>query len=120
MPLYQLPVSIVLFTAAFASFIIHLLTHPHEGKIKLPTFLQDADEHQPLKDPFDVTRPEDVVDGEPIDEDAFWSRVCGSFSPAKQQAYSGIDASQKTCPHSLILYRYSYTGCFSGECCCRG
>lgn len=78
MPLYQLPVAIVLFTAAFISFIVHLLSRPHEGKIKLPTFLQDSVDEQPLKDPFDVTKPEDVLDGEPIDEDAFWSRVRGT------------------------------------------
>ena len=75
MPLYQLPVSIVLFTAAFVSFVIHIFSNPHEGKIKLPTFLQDTDD-APLKDPFDVTKAEDVIDGEPIDEEAFWSRVC--------------------------------------------
>lgn len=76
MPPYQLPVAIGLFLSATTSFIVYLLSHPHEGKIKLPTFLQDADDEEPLKDPFDVTKAEDVVDGEPIEEEAFWSRVC--------------------------------------------
>ena len=30
-------------------------------------------------DPFDVTTPEDVIDGQPIDEEAFWSKVCHRY-----------------------------------------
>ena len=28
-----------------------------------------------LRDPFDVTEPEDLVDGQPVDEERFWNRV---------------------------------------------
>ena len=44
---------------------------PTEGKVQLPQFVRD----EAFQDPFDVTKPEDIVDGEPVGEDAFWARV---------------------------------------------
>lgn len=82
MPLYQLHVAIALIISAGCSFLIHLTTGPTEGKIKLPTFIQDGEE-QLENDPFDVAKPEDIIDGEPLNENAFWAKVCvSSFLPS--------------------------------------
>lgn len=53
-----------------------------EGKIKL---VEDAD----ASDPFNVTHPEDVVDGEPLDERAFWVKV--RSSPSSRCQLSPMD-----------------------------
>ncbi|KZT35927.1 hypothetical protein SISSUDRAFT_1064088 [Sistotremastrum suecicum HHB10207 ss-3] len=34
-----------------------------------------GDEFEESKDPFDVTKPEDAIDGQPLDEDRFWHRM---------------------------------------------
>ncbi|KAF9234929.1 hypothetical protein BU15DRAFT_78554 [Melanogaster broomeanus] len=70
---YQLPLAAVLAATAVGSIVVLYLTRPRKGKIQLPTH---GDEDEPLlRDPFDVTRPEDIVDGYPINEDAFWDKV---------------------------------------------
>jgi len=74
MPEFQLPVAATLAASALCSLGAFALSGSSEGKIRLPTSAQDAD-GEPLKDPFDVTKPEDWVDGEPLDEEAFWSRM---------------------------------------------
>ncbi|KAG2008561.1 ATP-binding cassette transporter [Coprinopsis cinerea AmutBmut pab1-1] len=43
-----------------------------EGKIRLPVHDEDG---QLRHDPFDVTTPEDVIDGYPIEEELFWRRM---------------------------------------------
>ena len=70
MPDYHLPVSIALAVAAATSATVNFATSPQEGKIKL-----DGPEGEQEHDPFDVTTPEDVAPGEPIDGSQFWSRV---------------------------------------------
>ncbi|KAF8069172.1 multidrug resistance-associated ABC transporter [Lyophyllum atratum] len=78
MPRFQLEVSIVLVTAALGSAGVFYLNRPREGKIHLPTYA-DAEELEGelshSHDPFDVTKPEDIVDGYPIDGDAFWAKM---------------------------------------------
>lgn len=79
MPLFQLEVAITLAVSAFCSFVVFYLSQEKEGNIQLPTNVEadsaeDFDRHEP--DPFDVTTPEDLVDGYPIDGEAFWARVC--------------------------------------------
>ncbi|KAH8087167.1 multidrug resistance-associated ABC transporter [Cristinia sonorae] len=74
MPDFQLPVAVTLATSAVCSLGLYALSGSKEGKIRLPTATQDAGE-EPLKDPFDVTKPEDIVDGVPLDEEAFWARM---------------------------------------------
>lgn len=69
MPLYQLPIAAVLAGSAVTSFTAFLATQPTEGKIKLT----EGDDEQ--HDAFDVTKLEDIIDGYPIDEQGFWSRV---------------------------------------------
>ncbi len=70
MPRSQFQVAIALVACEVLSALLLVVVKPDEGKIKLPVVQDD-----PLEDPFDVTKPEDVVDGEPVDEVKFWARV---------------------------------------------
>lgn len=78
MPLYQLPIAIALSVSAVCSGIGFLATKEDDGKIKLPTFVTEDENDQPLQDPFDIAKPEDLVDGEPLNEEQFWSKVSKS------------------------------------------
>ena len=71
MPQYQLPVAVSLGACALFSAGLFILAKPVDNKVKLPEIVRDATS----RDPFDVTKPEDIVDGEPLDEEKFWSRV---------------------------------------------
>lgn len=49
-----------------------------EGRIRLPVHAEDehpASGFVAEADPFNVTTPEDIVDGYPVDADEFWKRV---------------------------------------------
>lgn len=76
MPPYQLLLAEVLVGATATSSFALFLAQSSQQKIRLPT-TQDAslagDVNQ--DDPFNVTKPEDFVNGEPIDEDAFWFKM---------------------------------------------
>lgn len=72
MPRFQLPIAIALVTSVVASLITFYFTRNRERKIQLPTTADGQSEH----DIFDVTRPEDVTDGYPVDEERFWTKVC--------------------------------------------
>ena len=68
---YQLPVAVALAASGLFSAGLLLVTKPAEGKVKLPDYIADGTS----QDPFDVTKPEDIVDGEPVNEANFWARV---------------------------------------------
>lgn len=69
LPAYQVHVATAAAAIALVSALLLALTgFAPEGKIKLT---EDAD----ADDPFNVTRPEDVVDGEPLNERGFWVKV---------------------------------------------
>ncbi|KAI0066796.1 multidrug resistance-associated ABC transporter [Artomyces pyxidatus] len=70
---FQLATSIVLASSVGVSLAFLWLLKPREGKVQLPITAED--EVVPTHDPFDVTTPEDVKDGEPIDEEGFWARI---------------------------------------------
>lgn len=72
MPQFQLPVAVALAVFALLSAALFALSKPAEGKVQLPEIVRDATSH----DPFDVIKAEDIIDGEPVDEKKFWSRVC--------------------------------------------
>ena len=72
---YRLPVAVVLTASGLFSAGLLLATKPSEGKVKLPDFIADGTS----QDPFDVTKPEDVVDGEPVNGANFWARVSDVF-----------------------------------------
>lgn len=71
MPDYQLPASVALAAVAAISALFNLANSKQEGNIKLK-----GPEGEQEHDPFDVTTPEDVAPGEPIDGPQFWSWVC--------------------------------------------
>lgn len=73
MPRFQLEVAIALAASVPCSLLFWFIARPTEPQIELPTH---AEGDEPLqKDPFDVTKPEDIVDGYPIKEEAFWAKV---------------------------------------------
>lgn len=73
MPPYQLHVAIAQAASAAGSLAAFTLATSQGGKNALPT---SSDGEEDLsRDPFNVTKPEDFVDGTPIDEDHFWARV---------------------------------------------
>jgi hypothetical protein len=72
MPRFQLPIAIALVVSVVISLLTFYLTRTKEGQIQLPTTVDEQDE----RDVFDVTRPEDITDGYPIDAESFWIRVC--------------------------------------------
>lgn len=80
---YQLPVAIVLAVSAACSLVVFVVLRPREGKIQLPT---DGEE-VPQRDPFDVTKPTDFIDGTPVDAEAFWFRVRDEYLIGKRITY---------------------------------
>ncbi|EIN08192.1 multidrug resistance-associated ABC transporter [Punctularia strigosozonata HHB-11173 SS5] len=74
MPEFQLPVAVVLAAGAVCSLVSYAAAHRNdtkEGKIKLPAYASDPD--VTASDAFNVTKPEDIVEGEPLDERQFWT-----------------------------------------------
>lgn len=99
MPLYQLPVAATLAASAVTSFAVFLRTQPTEGKIKLTG---GDDEHY---DAFDVTTPEDIIDGDPIDEQGFWSRVRESILYEASWGFNVFDRCDSARRFSLCCSR---------------
>lgn len=75
MPRFQFPIAIALVVSVVTSLLVSYLTRTKDGKIQLPDHTAVAGE-QNDRDVFDVTRPEDITDGYPIDAESFWTRVC--------------------------------------------
>jgi hypothetical protein len=73
MPRFELAVAIALVGGALCSTAVFVfLSHwQKEGGIRLPVRVGEDG----VKDPFDVTTPEDMVDGFPIGEAKFWAKV---------------------------------------------
>lgn len=80
MPLFQLPIAVTLASCALLSLVVRCLSASKWGKIALSVTLSDPLE-PPQRDPFDVTSPEDIIDGEPIDETSFWLNVRSLIRP---------------------------------------
>ncbi|KAH9067580.1 ATP-binding cassette transporter [Lactarius vividus] len=70
---FQLPVAITLAGTGLFSLAFRGLSASEKGKIALPITSDGPLESRP--DPFDVTSPEDIIDGEPIDEASFWENA---------------------------------------------
>ncbi|KAI0331721.1 multidrug resistance-associated ABC transporter [Cubamyces sp. BRFM 1775] len=73
MPEYQLHVAIALAIVCSTSLGLFILAGPKDQKDALPTFMEGQEGL--ARDPFDVTTPEDLVDGIPVDEHRFWTRM---------------------------------------------
>ena len=82
MPVYQLHVAVALSVALLGSAVLFAYqstgTNADEGKNALP--ILEGDEGL-ARDPYDVTKPEDLVDGKPLDEERFWKRVRLTSAP---------------------------------------
>lgn len=74
---FQLPVAAALVGTGLLSLALQGLSSSKRGKIALPITSDGPLESRP--DPFDVTLPEDIIDGEPIDEASFWVNVSPVF-----------------------------------------
>ena len=72
MPQFQLLVAILLAVSAVCSLVVFYLTQPKRGQIKLH---DGGYEGEIQSDPFDITEPEDTIDGHPLDEQGFWFKV---------------------------------------------
>jgi hypothetical protein len=84
MPAYELQFTIALATCGVYSlahyFVQSLRSRSGEsGKIHLQ--LGDGSLDNSEKDPFNVLKPEDLLDGNPIDEQKFWKWVSTYFTP---------------------------------------
>jgi hypothetical protein len=77
MPLFQLHVAVTLASSAFLSVAFRSFSASKPGKIALP--ITSESPLEPQHDPFDVTTPEDIIDGEPVDETSFWANVRSPF-----------------------------------------
>ncbi|KAJ2928554.1 hypothetical protein H1R20_g8546, partial [Candolleomyces eurysporus] len=76
---FQFEVAITLAATAFASIVAFYwgIRKQQEAKIQLPTHNdEELDGNRYSKhDPLEVTTPEDVIDGYPLEEEAFWRRM---------------------------------------------
>jgi hypothetical protein len=72
---FELEIAITLAVGAVGSLFVFYLTREKEGKLRLPINVDESEDFLHGHDPFDVTTPEDVIDGYPIDPDAFWTSV---------------------------------------------
>jgi len=83
---FEFEISVVLAICVPVSCVVlWFTTRAKEGGVRLPVHVgedegiltrdTDAGGYLSGDDPFDVTKPEDIIDGYPIDEDEFWNRV---------------------------------------------
>lgn len=72
---FELGVAITLAVSAGCSLILFYLTREKDGKVQLPTHVDESEDVVNGHDPFEVTTLEDIIDGYPIDADAFWASV---------------------------------------------
>jgi hypothetical protein len=72
---FELGVAITLAVSAGCSLISFYLTREKDGKVQLPTHVDESEDVVNGHDPFEVTTLEDIIDGYPIDADAFWASV---------------------------------------------
>ncbi|KAJ7476731.1 multidrug resistance-associated ABC transporter [Mycena latifolia] len=75
MPRYQFEIALALNASAIVSAVLFYFNRATDGKIQLPTHSAPAEDRYPDGDPFDVTTPEDLLDGYPLDEIKFWARM---------------------------------------------
>lgn len=77
---FQLEIAVVLAASVLGSIIVSYWTRTQEGKIQLPIHADEFLGSSDGRDPLDVTKPDDIIDGYPIDEGKFWIEVRLPFS----------------------------------------
>jgi hypothetical protein len=71
---FQLEIAGFLAGSAVVSAFTLWITGGRDGKIQLP--MHEDDDDGLGRDPVDVTKPMDFVDGYPVEESEFWTKVC--------------------------------------------
>ncbi|TFK48986.1 P-loop containing nucleoside triphosphate hydrolase protein [Heliocybe sulcata] len=70
----QVAVSLAVATVGSLGFLWYYGTGDYEeGKVRLPVYSDGEEELQ--SDPFNITKPEDLIDGYPVDEQGFWNKM---------------------------------------------
>lgn len=73
---FHLEIAVALFASVLGSLIVSYFTRPRDGKIQLPIHAGESlGTSEDSRDPLDVTTPDDIIDGYPIDEEKFWSQA---------------------------------------------
>lgn len=106
MPQYQLPVAIALGVTLGGSLAEYALHRSSERTNALPTFLEG--EEGLARDPFDVTKPEDLIDGIPLDEEGFWRKVRRTHNSVFQATFI-----EYSCTHQIWLRKLTMAVVFT-------
>src|SRR5712675_2907945 len=114
MSLFQLPVAVALASSAFLS-LLSFRGLSGSKQIALPV-TPDGPWEQPRRDPFDVTSPEDIIDGEPIDENGFWVHVCFVIRIQRSSVSFFLDEATRDTPCHCFRYYHISTRCLLGLC----
>ena len=72
---FELLVAVTLAVSACSSLFAFYLAREKEGKVQLPIHADEFGDGVQQHDPFDVVTPIDLIDGHPINADAFWALV---------------------------------------------
>ena len=72
---FELGVAVALAVSAGGSLLVFYVTREKTGKVQLPTHANESEDVFHWHDPFDIATPEDIIDGYPINADAFWASV---------------------------------------------
>jgi len=89
---FEFGVAITLAVSACGSLVVFYLTRQKEGKVQLPIHVDESEDVLHGHDPFDVTTREDIIDGYPINPDAFWASVrCGQSGSTESADFMFVD-----------------------------
>lgn len=114
---FRLEVATALAISALCSLVILYFTgRSTEGVIHLPVHVEEGDT---LHDPFDVTRPEDVLHGYPINADGFWESVCVTITRSTDYSNLIADATEEVIDFVLPCFGYCYLIISAGLVYCR-
>ncbi|KIJ61804.1 hypothetical protein HYDPIDRAFT_183028 [Hydnomerulius pinastri MD-312] len=72
---FEMPTAVTVAATSLTSLFILVLTSRRTPPLQLPTSQDESLEDEMTRDPFAVTKPEDLVDGEPVDEVKFWAKM---------------------------------------------
>ena len=105
---FELHVSLTLAASALASLLVFYSTRQKEGKIRLPTHVDESEDALRGHDPFEVTTAVDALDGYPIDPDAFWNRVRSNACFCEESTKIFLDEVEKNCYDAIACGHSHY------------
>ena len=100
---YQTPIAVALAVCTFFSAALFALPRSSSNELKLPDGMRDA----MSLDPFETTAPEDFINGEPVSEEHFWSKVFVQTEYFSCQSKSPSDAASQAGPVANSSYTTS-------------